>query len=382
MKTETFNLELITPCFCGGAEPERQAEIRAPSIRGQFRWWFRTLGGFTSLSRLMSLREQEDMIFGSIAGDEGRAGNLIVRVGSHSLVTVRKDGQKLGHADGQELGHANLSDPAYLTFPIQTRERQGVKDGYSGRGVITAGTFVLHLLWRGSVSQWDEIRALVCVFANFGALGFRARRAMGALHLMTPSLDLKLSLAHFSTPNAISAFKLAATDAGDAVSNLASWLRGWREHGRTSDHGLKPSPAPPYNPGFDYALRDHDEGLAGLGQPRPTTRPSGHTPKGLPNESFRPAIGLPLVQFFSSLHRTLNWNATADGGRFASPILLRPHFDGTGWRALVIFLDTRQWNYAERVLLASGPYIGTRQVLPDLYNAMKADAVATMSPFP
>ena len=69
MNTETFHLELITPCFCGGAETERRAEIRAPSIRGQIRWWFRTMGGFKSLdARGMPVRDQEAMIFGSMAG--------------------------------------------------------------------------------------------------------------------------------------------------------------------------------------------------------------------------------------------------------------------------------------------------------------------------
>ena len=130
--------------------------------------------------------------------------------------------------------------------------------------------------------------------------------------------------------------------------------------------------------------------MAGLGRARPNppaARPSGRPPLGGNGESFRPAIGLPIIQFFSSLggsrrQATLDWNATADGGRFASPILLRPHFDGTEWRALVIFLDTRQWNYAEQVHVVSGSRAGTRKVLPDLYNAMKVDAVATMSPFP
>src|SRR5437667_3497499 len=92
MNNGTFHIELITPCFCGGAEPERQAEIRAPSIRGQLRWWFRTLGGFKSLEGKMSVREQEAMIFGSTAGEEAQAGKLIVRVRNAPLPsTVTKD---------------------------------------------------------------------------------------------------------------------------------------------------------------------------------------------------------------------------------------------------------------------------------------------------
>ncbi|TAE90912.1 MAG: type III-B CRISPR module RAMP protein Cmr1 [Verrucomicrobia bacterium] len=39
-----YQLEIITPCFCAGAD-QGIAEIRAASIRGQLRWWFRVLGG-------------------------------------------------------------------------------------------------------------------------------------------------------------------------------------------------------------------------------------------------------------------------------------------------------------------------------------------------
>ena len=105
MKTETFHLELITPCFCGGAEPEKQAEIRATSIRGQLRWWFRTLGGFKSLDP-MPVRDQEALIFGSTAGDEGRAGKVILRVcsatcGSSLNSTTVKDADQLGAQIGR-----------------------------------------------------------------------------------------------------------------------------------------------------------------------------------------------------------------------------------------------------------------------------------------
>ncbi len=47
-------------------------------------------------------------------------------------------------------------------------------------------------------------------------------------------------------------------------------------------------------------------------------------------------------------------------------------------RPFVLFLDSRQWDYTKLVHVGSG----TRQVLPDLYNAMRADAVGKMTPFP
>ena len=381
MRTETFHIELITPCFCGGAEPERQAEIRAPSIRGQLRWWFRTLGGFASLQP-KSVREQEEMIFGSTAGDEGRAGTLIVRVfAEHPKGTATS----VTHPEPQ------MNTPeGYVLFPLRQKAR--LKSALE--------SFKLHVIWRGESSIWDDIRALVCVFANYGALGFRSRRAMGALCLPTSQAALAASLSRFAASNSIAVFAMGATDSGNAISQLASWLRGWRQHGQMWRRWDKlnnkwvPIPAAQQaqnrtQPGFPYARRDHNEGLdvQGTGAPNPDPESS----LGARGQSFRPALGLPVIQFFSSLgtshgpiprgRATVNWNATADGGRFASPILLRPHFDGTVWRALVLFLDTRQWDYTKPVYLDSGPPPRTRQVLPDLYNEMKKHAAATMTAF-
>lgn len=57
-------------------------------------------------------------------------------------------------------------------------------------------------------------------------------------------------------------------------------------------------------------------------------------------------------------------------GRFASPVLLRPHRDADGkWRALVIFVDAHRWPEGKPVFLNGQP----RNVSLDLYDAMKND---------
>lgn len=72
MTAELYEFEFLTPCFCGGADPAR-AELRAPSIRGRLRWWFRALGGS---------REDEEKVFGSVGGGRTSPGasSLAVRV--------------------------------------------------------------------------------------------------------------------------------------------------------------------------------------------------------------------------------------------------------------------------------------------------------------
>jgi len=390
MKTETFHLELITPCFCGGAEPEKQAEIRAPSIRGQLRWWFRTLGGFKSLAP-MPVRDQEALIFGSTAGDEGRAGKLVLRITGPQPKSTPSNADDLGAEMNTPLG--------YALFPLRPFDD---KDGK--RGKFSEHTrFSISVTWRGSHSYWPDIQALVAVWGHLGALGFRSRRTVGALQLISPAVGLKNALARFAAPEGVCVREIQAANLHDwraVCAELLKWYRSWRHHGqmnrrwdKKSGHWI-PIPAAQQaqnraQPGFRYARRDHNEGLdvQGTGAPNPDPE----NPHGQPGQTYRPALGLPIIQFFSSLGRpngplpraraTVNWEfgqgtEQEPKGRFASPVLLRPHKDTQDkWHALVIFVDAHKWpndpatGQPKQVFLNGQP----RAVSIDLYDAMKAD---------
>jgi len=386
MKTETFHLELITPCFCGGAEPEKQAEIRAPSIRGQLRWWFRTLGGFKSLAP-MPVPEQEAMIFGSTAGDKGKAGKLMLRV------LPPKSQSTPANADDL---HAGMNTPlGYALFPLRPMAE---RDGRRGK-ISEKALFQLTVLWRGPDSLWNPVRALAALWAHLGGLGFRSRRTFGALRLVKPNLHLPAVLEPFSAASAISIKELEAFGLEDwrkTSAELLKWYRSWRQHGqmwRRWDKERKkwitiPNDQKDQNraqPGFRYARRDHNEGLDVQGAGAPD--PDAEGPAGQKGATFRPALGLPIIQFFSSLggsdgqpirrsqatvHWDWDWDVAEEKavGRFASPVLLRPHRDAQGnWHALVIFVDAHKWPKGKQVFLNGQP----RAVSLDLYEAMKGD---------
>ena len=182
----------------------------------------------------------------------------------------------------------------------------------------------------------------------------------------------------------------------EAAAESLKWYRSWRQHGQMNRRWDKRSSSwitvsanqqagNRSQPGFRYARRDHNEGLDVQGTRAPN--PDSEAPHGRIGETFRPALGLPIIQFFSSLgwangpisrtRATVNWNETADGGRFASPVLLRPHKDAQGkWHALVIFVDAHSWPAGKQVFLNGQQ----RKVSLDLYNAMKADQ--RLAPFP
>jgi CRISPR type III-B/RAMP module RAMP protein Cmr1 len=342
MNTQTYPLELITPGFCGGAWPETQAEIRAPSIRGQLRWWFRALGGFQSLAP-MSMSDQENRIFGQAKGNMAVASRLIVRVHNSDPNQLRSRISK--DADGL---HAPVgSERGYLLFPLRNQRRAVFEAGQLPR-------FELIILWHGDAKLWEDIQALVTVFGHWGSLGFRSRRAMGALAFQSRPPVLTLALKRFVAPQQVIVKTLPARDANHAIIVLAQWLRRWRSYGRTAGPQLNP-----FKPGFVLAKKDHDAGL------------NQH-----PDPAFRPALGLPIIQSYTHTRRTVRWDESWDPqrrrgeGRFASPVLLRPYRAAPQrWLALVIFVESHRWPAGNKVFLDGQP----RTVSLDLYEAMKND---------
>jgi hypothetical protein len=316
------------------------------------------------------VNKQESLIFGEAAGNGGRTGLLHLRI-------LAQDGLCTSSKDADGMAALPVSERGYLLFPLRSKiDRQTgrvVED--KSRGVFdTTGIkpaklpcFDMILQWRGQASLKDDLDALMTVFGHLGAIGFRSRRAMGALALDNSVQSLTKALARFQNDAAIDVRQISGTQKSpdDCIKHLASWLRDWRSHGRKIDHARARPPHPPHNSGFTRAENDHDRGYEFLNH------------RGTADQTtYRPALGLPIVQRFSD-GRTAKWekNSGAAKGRFASPVLLRPHkVSDTDWRSLVIFLDAKKWKAGEEVHLQEGKRTESRQVSLDLYNAMKGDA--------
>lgn len=163
MKTESYNLKFITPCFCAGAD-QSVAEIRAPSIRGKLRWWFRVIGGNS---------EQEAEVFGSVASDFGNASALGVRVRSEGITEK-----------WCQIEFSGMSNTGYVLY-FAKAAAEGAR--WVPTGAIPVGTtFELQLIWRRTVSapaQEFFDRALES-FLLLGSLGLRSSRGLGCFECL------------------------------------------------------------------------------------------------------------------------------------------------------------------------------------------------------
>lgn len=145
------SFRFITPAFVHGAYQAQQSnipELRAPSIRGQLRWWWRTLGYGSG-----------DELFGSASGDHGSASRVQTRLISpptphHCAAQILPHKENPNHR-GTKQAIQERQD----LFTIEIRPlRGGLRDGEAGRLSNTLDAWLL-----------------------MGAVGQRANRAAGSL---------------------------------------------------------------------------------------------------------------------------------------------------------------------------------------------------------
>ena len=163
--TESF--EMITPCFCAGAD-QSYAEVRAPSIRGELRWWFRVLGGTP---------EQERSVFGGVHG-EVKASKVVVRVSQVKEV----------HGNKADLPQ-NMGAPLYYLFhwvkAAQKDPQNKVTAGfrYESMAWLAPGTeFTVAISSRFPLETREQelLERAWKAFRLLGSIGLRHTRGLGA----------------------------------------------------------------------------------------------------------------------------------------------------------------------------------------------------------
>lgn len=336
----TCAYSVCSPAFAGGADGHKEAELlRGSRYRGLLRWWLRTLDGFASSD--LSVNEQEARLFGAIQPSP-RRGGLTVRVSSVLVAATNREPKSLT-AFGDGRPETPLS---YVFFPIRSDSRAAIEENTTFEMDLSLALRPGDDLWSGNDAACrEDLHALLTVFGHLGSIGFRGRRGAGALgfHRETPALAG--ALARFRGGGTVDIRSLTGNFDGwkAAVTALEKWFKNWRSYKEADSHGRA----------------DHDValGLQAGGDPEdPVTRPT---------------LGMPLLTKFGDWHPFVEGRSAV--GRFASPVLLRPHFDGSTWRALVVFLDRHQW--PEGVDVAwSGGRSAPRQhpASSELWNDMKA----------
>ena len=160
MHKVSFDCTVLTPLFIAGAD-QYQAEMRASSIRGAMRYWYRALLGKAGYDDPKELSVQESKVF----GDTERASPLTVRVNPTTSA-------RCGEAK-ELLKRMRDSGTGYLWYSTTMKPNNRSYFQPDWHFKVTLSTLKdRSVLQRAVAAFW--------LLANFGGLGTRSRRGAGS----------------------------------------------------------------------------------------------------------------------------------------------------------------------------------------------------------
>lgn len=163
IKKIVFEVETITPMFLSGAD-QGKAELRAASIKGLMRYWWRAVCAQDDIEQL---RNDEARLFGS-SNEKIGGSKFSIRVtqpDNNPLLDLKSEiADRNGHIQQTGIGYL-----LYSTFMRKTSKRPYFQAGSSFR--ITIASRHKEQLSKAAASFWTLV--------FFGGIGSRARRGAG-----------------------------------------------------------------------------------------------------------------------------------------------------------------------------------------------------------
>lgn len=162
----TATYKLTTPLFMAGAE-QTAAELRAPSVKGALRFWYRA-AALARLGDWHKVREEEQRIFGSTGTGQGRF-----------LLTVTGKGLSEPEIFDFRRDRAGI---AYLGYGLKEAKRKYFKPG---------AEITVRLLFRPDSGEMviAPVKKALIALGLFGGLGARARNGLGSVALTSLKCD-------------------------------------------------------------------------------------------------------------------------------------------------------------------------------------------------
>lgn len=339
LESFTVHLKTITPMFGGGAETRKADEqnpVRAASVRGHLRFWWRATAGAGYTSE-KALFDAESDIWGrtpkTVKDEQGRTKPDL---DAHGKVRVEITEQKAATPYFPSLPR----HMSYATFPFQEQRSKGIEAARA-----TDAEFRLKITCPPGLRP--QVEAALHAWIFFGGIGSRTRRGCGSLELLGGEIQLPKTVTKgekLLTAVPKSYFlgrpqSSAAAAWAEAVKIYADFRQGdgiarTSSEGRPSVGGKKPTPGRSFWPEPDTLRRE-------------TGRASyGHEPRRPEADGYpRADLGLPIGFQFKHENEgdpeklTLQ-GATEKHERFASPVITKVVALGGKFYPMLAILDS------------------------------------------
>ncbi|WP_106004587.1 type III-B CRISPR module RAMP protein Cmr1 [Neomoorella humiferrea] len=300
MQDIILTCEVLTPMFLGGADA-REPELRAPSIKGVLRFWWRALHGFDPL-----LKTKEGSIFGS-AGEHAQKSRITLRIEGEDLtpyITKEPLPRHTYQVKGHELNILEyLAYGTYIYNRMQRRNefyRAYIKPGYSFNLIVKTDNEVDLL----------EFFLALQYFCWFGSLGAKARNGFGSFKVKNVKGHLpageKIDLTSLPGASSLASFKQYT-----GIPKFSAFSHGARLFRTRQDHST------------------WDTCLAELGHAYRHARLSLEPPHSYKRRQY---IGAPLI---------VNQKQQSRLARHAKPYFLRVHEWQGRYTGYILYLPSR-----------------------------------------
>lgn len=166
----SVRLEVVTPILGGSTQTRAVDEvdvIRAATVRGHLRFWWRALYA-ARYSSAQELYERESQVWGRAATDGG----------GRSAVEIRIDVERHGAKDESDID-LQRTPGAYGLWPARAERRQGQVTKPPAPRRMPGTEFRLTLI--AAASCEPEVRNALRAWILFGGYGSRTRRGLGSL---------------------------------------------------------------------------------------------------------------------------------------------------------------------------------------------------------
>lgn len=341
LKWHTLSCELVTPMYGGGVKSvvvDEQMPIRASSIRGQLRFWWRLLAkNKWQLGSDKEIQKQEFALWGGmgLGGDDGTASQVFLKV--FDVPSSNKIRQSLIDYDDSSLSQLKyVLFPAYNETDLALQPHRLLKPEISWKLA-----FAFSPLLAKDNTKKDQVIETLKWWASFGGLGFRSRKGLGSVRVTEssdyPQIAQIPSLEEIAEANCHLIQRNPTSSALSALQSAVGKLSEFRQ-----------APGVGRNPG----QQRNRPGRSRWPEPDAlrriqNTHHEDHAPEHLAGNVFpRAVFGMPILFPFVGRGEPSGDNTVspAQGERLASPLILRAVYDGedqkgiTQWRPSALVL--------------------------------------------
>lgn len=305
-ETVTVKCQLVTPMYGGGVtagEVDRAMPIRASAVRGQLRFWWRLIHGRGRPST--EVFEEECAIWGGITTKGPVASQVAVRVDCKPVV----DERPMIKADSPDVPNYGL-----------------IWEGDSPPKLLNRGyEFELTLEFHGPGNE--QVLNALRWWATFGGVGARTRRGFGGLRA---SGTADLNFVAREEAESCGAWLLCGQrrSCAEAWKDALRTLQLFRQGTGVGRARGSRGPGSPGSSNWPEAATIRRMAKAGPAVPK---RPDA-------NLFPRAVFGLPIVFQFAGQAYLNDTLEAEDDDRMASPLILRPYFDGSAFRPMALLL--------------------------------------------